>query len=108
MYPNNNQSADFPTNKFSKFYNSYASLCREMGSQCAMSMKDYKNIYTVFGFDTSAQPVKPSNSSMNIKIKIKRSAVGAAVIAQLDYYVIIFYDKVIRLFPQEKKVTDTY
>ena len=33
---------------------------------------------------------------------------GVAAIAQLDYYVIIFYDRVIRLFPQEKRVSDAY
>ena len=79
-----------------------------MGSLCAMSMNDYKNIYTVFGFDTSAQPVKPSNSSVNIKIKIERSVAGVGAIAQLDYYVIIFCERVIRLFPQEKRVSDAY
>ena len=75
-YPNNDQSADFATNKFTIFYNLYASLYREMGSQCAISMKGYKNIYAVFGFDTSAQPMKPSNSSVNIKIKIEKSRVS--------------------------------
>ena len=86
------------TNKFSAFYNSYALLCREFGSQCAMSMKDYKNIYTVFGFDTSAKPIKPSNSSVNIKIEIERSAGGVAAIAQLDYVLLYFMIELLDYF----------
>ena len=54
-------------------------------------MKDFKDIYTVFVIDTSNQPDKQKNEVTNVRIDITRN--DTAVIAQLEYYVIVIFDK---------------
>ena len=79
-------------------------MCREYSRcECALTMKDFKDIYTVFAIDTSNQPAKAKNEVTNIRIDITRNS--AAVIAQLEYYVVVIYERWFKLHLRESRVS---
>ena len=68
-----------------------------------LSMKDFKDIYTVFAIDTSNQPEKGKNEVVNVRIDITRNDVAG--IAQLEYYVIVIYDRFFKMHLKEGRVS---
>src|SRR3977135_261986 len=103
-YPNCQQIANFSHNQFASFYFPLVNLCREMyRNECALSMKDFKDIYRVFAIDTSNQPEKGKNEVVNVRIDITRNDI--APIAQLEYYVIVIYDRYFKMHLKEARVS---
>jgi len=66
-------------------------------------MKDFKDIYTVFVIDTSNQPEKAKNEKTDVAIEITRNE--PLGIAQLEYYIIVIYDRFFRLHLHEARVS---
>ena len=89
-----------------RFYNSYDALCKEFGNVACITPKNYKNIYTVFSFDTSAQPEMAKNHPTYIRIKITRNT--TTTIPSLDYYVRVVYDRYCNLHYKEGRVSQVY
>jgi len=72
-YPNKPQNAEFEKNKFSMFYSGFRNVCQALGGECAMTEKEYKELYTIFAIDTSDQMEKTIGSVVNMSINIKRN-----------------------------------
>ena len=73
-YPNTAQDANFKLNKFTNFYFPLVNICRELyRHECPISVKDFKDLYTIFAIDTSAQPETGKNEVVDIKIEIERN-----------------------------------
>src|SRR5437773_5174498 len=103
-YPNCQQIANFNQNKFASFYFPLVNLCRELyRNECALSMKDFKDIYSVFVVDTSNQHDKGKNEVVNVRIDITRNDVAG--IAQLEYYVIVIYDRFFKMHLNESRLS---
>jgi len=103
-YPGSDQKAEFNQNKFSGFYFPLVNLCRELyRNECALSMKDFKDIYTVFVIDTSNQPEKAKNEKTTVRIEITRN--DDAVIPQLDCYVIVIFDRWFKMHLKETRIS---
>ena len=66
-------------------------------------MKDFKEIYTVFVVDTSNQAEKARNEATNVRIDITRNNIAG--IAQLDYYVVVIYDRSFKMHVKENRVS---
>ena len=47
-----------------------------MGSECAISSTEYRDLYTIFAFDCSDQQYKSSTKTTNLKVEIKRKEVA--------------------------------
>ena len=79
-------------------------VCRKLyRNECGLSMKDFKDIYTVFVVDTSNQAEKSRNEATNVRIDITRNDVAG--IAQLEYYVVIIYDQFFKMHLKEARVS---
>ena len=105
-YPEIDQEANFNQSHYASFYFPLINVCRELyRNECALSMEDFKDIYTVFAIDTSNQSERGKNEAVNVNIKIKRNAIGTGI-AKLEYYVIVFYDHWIKMSLKEGKVSD--
>ena len=76
-YPNLQQNAKFLENRFTKFYQSFADISKYFHGGSALSMKEYKDLYTVFGVDISNQKDKVRGVNSNVSIRVNRNAIPA-------------------------------
>ena len=103
-YPNCQQQANFGENDFDQFYYPLINMCREAyRNECAISMNDFKNIYSVFVIDASNQPAKAKNEVTNVRIDLTRNE--PLGIAQLEYYVIVIYERYFKMHLKENRIS---
>ena len=97
-YPDKSQNADFDKNQYSAFYQAFAGVCESMGGSCAISAKEYRDLYSIFAIDCSDQVEKVNNNPTNLKLKISRRAIPADNNLPLnpkniEYYILILNEK---------------
>ena len=61
---------DSKKNHQAKPYFSYISMCEKFGVDPQLSYEDFKNIYSVFCFDTSDQDEKLAINGVNVTVEI--------------------------------------
>ena len=76
-FPNLQQNAKFLENRFSKFYQSFADVSKYFYGGTSLSMKEYKDLYTIYGIDVSNQKDKVRGVNSNVSIRINRNAIPA-------------------------------
>jgi hypothetical protein len=93
-YPNLQQNTKFVENRYTKFYQSFSDIARYFDAGVAISMKEYKELYTIFGVDVSNQKEKIRGVNSNISMRISRNAIPAndndATNPQSTEYFILF------------------
>ena len=94
-YPNISQLVNFNTNCYSMFYNQFKEVCSNFNNDNPISPHEFKNLYTIFCTDLTAQPEKLTSGISNLRISLKRRAIPAndndlKNVRSLNYYVIIF------------------
>ena len=98
-YPFLDQNADFSTNQFAKFYNDYIEVAKALGHCSGLSMKEFRDLYTIFSIDLSAQ--KESNGG-DLAVDILRRDVPANNNSEqnsreLTGFIVFFCEKTIRI-----------
>ena len=78
--PKYSQLGDFTNNKFLDFYTSFADITRSLtGLPLKMSIKDFKELYTIFAFDVRSQPPL-SLPTWSFNVNITRKAIPAETV----------------------------
>ena len=93
-YPNISQLANFNTNCYSMFYNQFKEVCSNFNNDNPISPQEFKNLYTIFCTDLTAQPEKLTTGISNLRISLKRRALPTndtdlKNVRSLNYYMII-------------------
>ena len=89
------QNANFGLNNFSKFYKDFIECAKSWGCRYpGLSMHLYRDLYTIFSQDLTAQPTMPSGSTLNISIERRDVPDDAAQTLQnprniVGYFVIL-------------------
>jgi hypothetical protein len=69
QYPNLAQECDWNRNQYSIFYNQFTDVAHELGfSNPSLSMKDFRDLYTIYSINMSNQPSSTTSSMMTINI----------------------------------------
>jgi len=110
-YPNLQQSAKFLENKYTKFYQSFADITRYIDTGIAMSMKEYKDLYTIYAIDLSKQKDKIRGVNSNVSLRIHRNEIPAndnvATNPQsCEYFMLFLSEKHIKFNPLAGTVED--
>lgn len=103
ILPRYSQQGHFTNNKFLDFYTAFADVTLSItGLPLKMSIKDFKELYTIFAFDTRAQPPL-SLPTWSCNVNITRKAVPAEVIIadhscptnpkDVRYYIIVYLER---------------
>ena len=93
-YPNISQFGNFNANCYSMFYNQFKEVCTNFNNENPISPLDYKNLYTIFATDLTAQAEKLTSGISNLRISLKRRTLPAndddiKNVRSLHYYVIV-------------------
>ena len=93
-YPNISQFGNFNANCYSMFYNKFKEVCSSFNNDNPISPQDYKNLYSIFATDLTAQAEKLTSGISNLRISLKRRALPAndediRNVRSLHYYVIV-------------------
>ena len=68
-YPYLQQNADYSRNTFMTFYMDFVKVCRSFRAENpALSLEDFKNLYSIYAIDCTAQPMVSATSSVRINI----------------------------------------
>jgi hypothetical protein len=73
-YPLENVKLDPINFNMLEAYNNYENLCKIFGNEPQLNILDYRNIYNIFCFDTSAQNEDLKKNGIQIKLHIEKSA----------------------------------
>ena len=101
-YPNISQMANFNNNIYSMFYQQFKEVCSKFNNNSPISLNDYKNLYTIYCTDLTAQPEKLTSGISNLRISMRRRAVPTADtdlrnIMNIRYYVIVLSEAKVSL-----------
>ena len=73
-YPYLQQNADYSRNTFMTFYMDFIKVCKSLSTKSpALSLEDFKNLYSIYAIDCTAQPMVSATST--VRINITRRAV---------------------------------
>lgn len=75
QYPDKPQNTKFTRNQYSALYHSFLDVCKALGGECAITSKEYKELFPICAIDCSNQPPKLIGSVTNLGISIKRNQV---------------------------------
>ena len=68
-YPSLLQTADLSKNQYSRFYKEFIRVSKSLGnSNLKLSMLEFKNLYTIYALDLSAQAVASKTNQLTITI----------------------------------------
>ena len=68
IYPYLPQNSEFLLNNFAKHYHNYIQCGRSLGNKdIALSMSDFRDLYTVFAFDLTARPAATNSNVLSVK-----------------------------------------
>ena len=93
------------------FYNQFKEVCSYFNSQPSISPQEFKNLYTIFCTDLTAQPEKLTSGISNLSISLKRRTIPAndndlKNVRSLNYYVIILSEASYSLDKLKRIVTN--
>ena len=75
-YPLLPQSADWSRNQYSRFYKEFIRVSKSLGnSNPGLSMQEFRDLYTIYALDLSAQAVASKTNQLTITI-IRRTVPG--------------------------------
>jgi len=82
-YPRLSQNANWSLNSYSRFYKEFLKVSTLLGNpNLALSMSEFKDLYTVYSIDISAQPAISSTNSLVIDCERRLTpAAGDATLA---------------------------
>jgi hypothetical protein len=70
QYPHLPQNADFSRNSFIKFYKDFIEVSRSLGFRnTGLGMQEYRDLYTIYALDISAQPIISQSSTVTISVE---------------------------------------
>jgi hypothetical protein len=70
QYPHLPQNADWSRNSFIKFYKDFVEISRSLGFRnTGLSMNEFRDLYTLYSIDCSAQPIVSPSSTVTISIE---------------------------------------
>jgi hypothetical protein len=112
VYPMLPQNADWTRNQYSRFYKEFIKVSRSLGNgNPSLSMAEFRNLYTIYAIDISAQTVVSTTNQ--ITINVERREVPAAGVAtpenprELDAFFIIIAEAKIQIDCMNKVVRKT-
>ena len=99
-YPNVSQFPNFNTNCFSMFYHQFREVCGKFNNENPITANDYKNLYTIFTTDLTAQAEKLTSGISNLRVSMKRRAIPVndndlRNPRSVNYYVIVLSEAII-------------
>ena len=75
QYPDKSQDIKFTRNQYSALYHSFLDACKALGGECAITSKEYKELFPICAIGCSNQPPKLIGSVTNLGISIVRNEV---------------------------------
>ena len=72
MYPLLYQNADWSRNQYSRFYKEFIKVSKSLGNTCpGLSMAEFRNLYTIYAIDLSAQAIVSPTNQLTINVERK-------------------------------------
>ena len=98
LYPNLDFNGRFLENSFTKYYQEYVNAVKYLDSSPAITMKDFRDLYSVFCVDCSNQveKIKSQNRSLGISIQRRAIPVNDDIVQnpiQANYYILTLNQK---------------
>ena len=102
LYPNLQQNGKFLENQYSRFYQEFISSCRNIGGECSISSKEFRDLYTIFSVNLSQQAEKLNNRVTNFSLRLFRNVVPDVNTnplnpRELEIFIIILNEKKIKI-----------
>ena len=67
------QGADWNRNLYSRFYKKYIKVSKSLANSFpALSMQEFRDLYTIFSIDLSSQPTVSTTNQLTIKIERRK------------------------------------
>ncbi len=93
-YPSKDFNEDWTKNHYARFYNEFLNVVRSLGNRnTGLSMTDFRDIFTIYSLDLSAQPLVNSGDPVVISIKRKELPLDDSVLQNprsiKGYFVVI-------------------
>lgn len=107
-YPYLGQNAKFATNQFAKFYGQFAEVAKSLGHSTGLSMKEFRDLYTIFAINLSSQKL---NTGGDLSVDLLRRSVPANNNAEQNPrdvmgYIMFFCEKTITVDALKGFITD--
>ena len=101
-YPNLQQNSKFLENRYTKFYQTFKEVCNYFSSGCSISMKEFKDLYTIYAIDISNQKDKVKGINSNLSLRVHRNEIpgnnnNASNPQNSEYFILVLQEKHLKL-----------